>query len=602
MTAQKLHHDLLVSQQLQQQGGPAVRVDPVMGVFAPPPQQGGIMMAPPPAAAGADWSSAFQAQQQHAMAMAFASAGPAGLAEQQQQQPTFHHPAAAANMMAMPGMTMSIPRSQFQSTLNLSTQQPIATTTAATTTADTAWVNALTDQVWCQTYDDVQQYVMPGEEVQTVEQKTVNSAFYGFMDDIRDKRLLVDEVNGVVVQGPGPDPDVEGDTEHLKQWAAQEGLEMPESVFQVPPPATTTTVGGLPQQTATGPVPLHEDPDMDALYSDEVNADAWADHFSKLQEQYQKNMNSTDYPFEENNPYRFAENPLQEGKTMLDLSNLAEAALAFEAVCQANPEHKEAWMLLGRTQASNEKDSLAIIALNNARRVDPTDIDVHAALAVSHTNEQNTGPAMDAMKMWLSHHPSYHQLSKMGAIEPDADVDVYEAYSPVDPTQLREAVTLYGAALEMNPTDPELHSNLGVIYNLSHQFDNAALSFQEAANLKPTDASLWNRLGASLANGGKGKAALDAYRRALDIHPGYVRAMYNMAVAQSNLGQHQAAARTIVRALSTQKGTTDPTRKNSNESHNLWDLLRMCLNMLHMQELVEKTYDEDLDHFAHMFE
>lgn len=566
------------------------------------------------------WASPMQ-QQQAAMHMARQQneMEKAFIAQQQQQQQAGGAPqtmlagpnmASVMAMASLPGMMMNVPHTQFQSTFNMSQQtaSPITQASQNMPKTDDNWINQLAEQNWNQNFDDVQQFVQPGEEVKTVEQKTKESEFYGFMDQIRDKRVLIDEENGKLIEGPGPDPEVEGDTEHLRQWAAMEGLNMPASVFEKPKTAPQEQVSGTRVDGDIGlaaalhntaaPTAMEADvheADMDALYDD--NSDQWAEHFAQMQEKYEQAMNSTDYPFEENNPYKYVENPLEEGKEMLQLSNLAEAALAFEAVCQKHNDHKEAWVLLGKAQAENEKDNLAIIALNNARRVDPKDVQVHAALAVSHTNEQNVNPAMECMKMWLANHPQYQVLGNMN-IEPDPEQDLFEEYSSVDPTKLREIVTLYTAAVEMNPNDPELHSNLGVVYNLAHNFEEAANCFRAAALLRPHDATLWNRLGASLANGGKGPDALEAYKKALDINPGYVRAMYNMAVSQSNLGMNEAAAKTIVRALGIQRGTTDPTRKGTSESQNLWDLLRMCLNMMQRQDLVEATYRENIEEFA----
>eukprot|EP00796_Vickermania_ingenoplastis_P006263 gene6263-4512_t len=598
--AQKLSHELMMAQQQQggvfavnQQQQQQQHMDPLMAMTSPtgPVRMPGVDPAYAQQQAmmrQAEMERAFQQINPNpATSQANVATAAPGINALQQQ-------GLSAMAAALPGMMMSVPRSQFQSTFQGSSalQASPINVVNTTTTADNSWANALGTQEYAQSYENAETFLPPGQEAKSVEELTKNSQFYGFMDQIREKHILIDEVNGKVVAGPGPDPEeVEGDTEHLRQWAASEGLNMPASVFERPgveSGAAKTQDGEGAQMT-----------DMDALYNDE-NADEWAEHFAQMQEKYEKSMNTCDYPFEENNPYRYTEDPLKEGMEMLQMSNLAEAALAFEAVCKKDNNNKEAWILLAKAQSDNEKDSLAIIALNNARRVDPSDIAVHAALAVAHTNECHVIPAMDAMKAWLANHPKYQHLGQM-TIEPDPDQDISDEYSSVDPTRLREIVTLYTAALEMNPEDPDLFVNLGVVYNLSHDFAAAADSFKAAAVRRPNDATLWNRIGASLANGGQGREALSAYRKALDINPGYVRAMSNLAVSQSNLGNHQEAAKTIISALSIQRGTTDPTRKGLRESQSLWDLLRMCLNVMQRQDLVEMTFNENIEDFANLF-
>ena len=47
----------------------------------------------------------------------------------------------------------------------------------------------------------------------------------------------------------------------------------------------------------------------------------------------------------------------------------------------------------------------------------------------------------------------------------------------------------------MSPKDADVCIVLGVLYNLSREFDEARASFKTALKLKPQDYSLWNKLG-----------------------------------------------------------------------------------------------------------
>ncbi|GET92646.1 peroxisome targeting signal 1 receptor, putative [Leishmania tarentolae] len=541
-------------------------------------------------------------QQQAAVAQSGQMMGMTGPQQQQfmvqQQQVSMMNAAMMSQgmMAANMGFGMMMPRTQYQPSSNLSAllpkeqqQQPLANLAPAA--QDSAWADQLSQQQWSTDYSQAQTFSAPGMEDKTVEERIKDSEFYKFMDQIKSKEVLIDEEKGELVQGPGPEVGVPEDVEHLRQWAEMEGLGIPESAFQPPPPASAMSS------------PKNVDPDAYVKEMDMADNDVedWAQEYAEMQDRLQKMTNSTDYPFEPSNPYMFHDFPFDEGMEMLQLGNLAEAALAFEAVCQKDNSNEKAWQILGTTQAENEKDGLAIIALNNARKLNPCNLEVHAALAVSHTNERNADAAMDSLKAWLVNHPEYEQLASV-SIPPNAELDVQETFFFADPSRTREVRTLYEAAIEMNPSDSQLFTNLGVLHNVAHEFDEAAECFRKAVALHADDPKMWNKLGATLANGGHPEQALEAYNRALDINPGYVRAMYNMAVAYSNMSQYNTAARQVVKAIASQQGGTKPSGEGSIiATRNMWDLLRMTLNLMDRDDLVQLTYNEQLEPFVKEF-
>ena len=89
------------------------------------------------------------------------------------------------------------------------------------------------------------------------------------------------------------------------------------------------------------------------------DAHPWLQDFSSFQKETAK-----EYQFEEDNPLREVENPLEEGLKRLKEGDLPSAVLLFEAEVQARPDSVQGWQYLGSTQADNEQDIAAIAALN----------------------------------------------------------------------------------------------------------------------------------------------------------------------------------------------------------------------------------------------
>ncbi|KAF9272895.1 hypothetical protein BGZ68_001995 [Mortierella alpina] len=314
------------------------------------------------------------------------------------------------------------------------------------------------------------------------------------------------------------------------------------------------------------------------------------------------------YSFEQNNPYVVADSA-----KLMDLAargNLTESILALEAAVQKDATDAAAWHQLGLRQQENERETMAIAALQKAVEANPKELNAWLALAVSYTNENCRVDAYDALQSWVENSDQYKGV--LGSVQGGKGRSAQARHEYVTGLFLEAARTNPGENL-----DPDVQIALGVLFNVSEEYEKAVDCFRAALNLRPDDYMLWNKYGATLANSHNTSAAIEAYFNALNINPSYIRARYNLAIACINLGQHREAAEHLLSALSLQNAgdaarglmvgasTAGPQPDGGigGMSQNVWETLKMAMYMLGRTDLAQRCETtRDLDAFRGEFD
>ncbi|XP_015602182.1 peroxisomal targeting signal 1 receptor [Cephus cinctus] len=327
--------------------------------------------------------------------------------------------------------------------------------------------------------------------------------------------------------------------------------------------------------------------------SEEVSAPhPWISEYAKYYDPFKE------YTFHNENPMKDISEPLEEGKRRLEAGDLPSAVLCFEVAVQQEPKNANAWLLLGKTQAENEQDPLAISALKECLTLDPSNSTALMALAVSYTNESYQNQACLTLKEWLLKNEKYKHLVQnriQGARYTESGVSTVLFHDIHN--EVRE---LFIEAARMNPhetIDPDVQCGLGVLFNLSSEYDKAADCFRTALQVIPDDSRLWNRLGATLANGQSSEEAVDAYHEALKLSPGFIRARYNLGISCINLGAYKEAGEHLLTALNQQAASHDAYGRNGTPmtmSDTIWSTLRLVISLMHKYHLNEAIEQRDL--------
>jgi tetratricopeptide (TPR) repeat protein len=165
---------------------------------------------------------------------------------------------------------------------------------------------------------------------------------------------------------------------------------------------------------------------------------------------------------------------------------IQSAIQSFEAVVQQADETSsvniaESWRMIGLCHTENDEDKVAIVCFIKAVENDSYHLDALLALGTCYMNELDSFKALETLKAWVAHNPSFAGL--------EVPQDAYSDGSLMD-----EVMQLMLAVSEYAPTDMDVQVVLGVLYNISNDYSNAVSCFHQALRHNPTSYNLLNKV------------------------------------------------------------------------------------------------------------
>jgi tetratricopeptide (TPR) repeat protein len=121
--------------------------------------------------------------------------------------------------------------------------------------------------------------------------------------------------------------------------------------------------------------------------------------------------------------------------------------------------------------------------------------------------------------------------------------DWYERGCDLEEADASEARACYRRALELDPSHPAAHLNLGRLLHEAGDPRAAAAHYRLALESSEEDATAWFNLGVALEDVRDAEGALEAYTRAVALDPGEEDAHFNAARLYEKRGQKAAAIR-----------------------------------------------------------
>jgi tetratricopeptide (TPR) repeat protein len=111
--------------------------------------------------------------------------------------------------------------------------------------------------------------------------------------------------------------------------------------------------------------------------------------------------------------------------------------------------------------------------------------------------------------------------------------------------QYNEAIEAFNHSLQLNPAQPIVHFNLGVIYGDLQQYKEAIKAYREAVRLKPDYPLAYFNMGNAYSDTGEYAKAIEAFREASQLDQIAPAAHYNLGVAYIELGQQDEALKSF---------------------------------------------------------
>ena len=134
--------------------------------------------------------------------------------------------------------------------------------------------------------------------------------------------------------------------------------------------------------------------------------------------------------------------------------------------------------------------------------------------------------------------------------------------------QYDEAARYYALVLKLDPNLAQVHSNLGNVFYKQGKVEEAIVYFRQALRIRPDLVEAWNNLGVALQKQGRLEEAVDAYRKALIYRPQDTSPLVNLGNLFIRLGRFDEAIISLESAL---KGNPDfaPARRSLESARRL---------------------------------
>lgn len=205
-------------------------------------------------------------------------------------------------------------------------------------------------------------------------------------------------------------------------------------------------------------------------------------------------------------------------------------------IIEADPEHADAWHLLGAIAHESGRTESAIEPLRRALTLRPGSARFHLSL----------GEAYHAQGKWQEAGDCFREALRLAPHHAGAHLDLGVVFYKQG--QLNEAAASFREAVRLRPDSVEAHNNLGSVLKALGRSDEAIASYRQALRLKPDLAAAHNNLGNVYKDLLMLDEAIASFQEALRFAPNLAEAHNNLSNALREQGKWEEARASLERA------------------------------------------------------
>jgi tetratricopeptide (TPR) repeat protein len=205
-----------------------------------------------------------------------------------------------------------------------------------------------------------------------------------------------------------------------------------------------------------------------------------------------------------------------------------EATQHYNELLKLDPGHNHAYFNLAYMQLKNGNRDRALELYQEGLKYNPYDEPLHSALGSLLLQDRQIDDALP-------------HLEATAKIKPDAEIccnlgEIYHLKGQTD-----QAMKWYQKAVKLNPANAEAQYNLGNIYLEKSQWSMALYCYDKAIKARPAYAKAYCNKGVVFSQIGVPDRAMAQFRKAIELEPNNLDAYFNIANVMADNGLSDGA-------------------------------------------------------------